>query len=85
MPIYFEELEKIIQKWYKLNQLEIPIKSPASWLSYKTFIKSAKKDMLEQIVKIFEKIDIKNVMVIPDLDKNGKFYIKITTPVKSKL
>tara|TARA_B110001450_G_C17317375_1_gene357951 strand:+ start:190 stop:447 length:258 start_codon:yes stop_codon:yes gene_type:complete len=85
MPIYFEELERIIQKWFKLCQIEVPIKSPASWVSYKTFIKSVKKDMLEQIVKIFEKIDIKNVIMIPDLDKNDRFYIKITTPVKSKL
>ena len=85
MPIYFEELERIIQKWFKLCQIEVPIKSPASWVSYKTFIKSVKKDMLEQIVKIFEKIDIKNVIMIPDLDKNDRFYIKITTPVKTKL
>tara|TARA_X000000368_G_C22430059_1_gene450034 strand:- start:82 stop:327 length:246 start_codon:yes stop_codon:yes gene_type:complete len=81
MPIYFEELEKIIQKWYKLNQLEIPIKEPASWLSYKTFIKSVKKDMLEKIVKIFEKVDIKNIMI---QDKNDRFYIRIK-PIKSKL
>tara|TARA_B110000208_G_scaffold161211_1_gene196764 strand:- start:237 stop:494 length:258 start_codon:yes stop_codon:yes gene_type:complete len=85
MPIYFEELEIIIQKWFKLCQLEVPIKSPASWVSYKSFMKSTKEDMLRQIIKIFENIDIKNVIMIPDLDKNGRFYIKITTPVKSKL
>lgn len=84
MPIYFKELEKIIQKWYKLNQFEISVKSPASWVSYKTFIKLVKKDMLEKIVKIFEKVDIKNIIIIPDLDKNDRFYIKIT-PIKSKL
>ena len=81
MPIYFEELEKIIQKWFKLCQLEVPIKSPASWVSYKTFIKLVKKDMLEKIVKIFEKVDIKNIMI---QDKNDRFYIRIK-PIKSKL
>jgi hypothetical protein len=84
MPIYFEELERIMQEWFKLCQLEVPIKSPASWVSYKSFVKSAKKDMMEKIMKIFENICVKNIIMIPDLDKNGRFYIKIT-PDKSKL
>ena len=84
MPIYFEELEIIMQKWCKLCQIEVPIKSPASLVSYKSFMKSAKKDMMEKIIKIFENIDVKNIIMLPDLDKNGRFYIKIT-PDKSKL
>jgi len=34
--------------------------------------------------KLFENICVKNITMIPDLDKNGRFYIKIT-PDKSKL
>jgi len=85
MPIYFEKLERIIRGWFKLCQLEEPIKSPASLVSYKSFMKSAKKDMIEKIMEIFENICVKNITMIPDLDKNGRFCIKITTPVKSKL
>jgi len=83
MPIYFEELEKIIQKWIKINQLQKPTKEAASWFVYKRLMQSSKKDMITNIIKVFESITIEDVKWnISNTVEKDKYFINIKSSIK---
>jgi len=84
MPLYFKELEKLIIKWYKINYTKKPNGSAASWVTYKTMLKYSKKDLLKNVIELFNKIEKNEITVIPDFDSNRNYYIKVE-PIQSKL
>ena len=75
MPLYFKELENIIIKWYKINYTTKPTGSAASWVTYKIMLTSAKKDLLKNVIELFNKIEQNEITVIPNSEVN--YYIKI--------
>jgi hypothetical protein len=84
MPLYFKELEKLIIKWYNINFIRKPTDSAASWVTYKTMLKSAKENLLKNVLNIFKQIEKNEITVIPGFDSAGNYYIKIQ-PTQSKL
>ena len=84
MPLYFKELENIIIKWYKINYTTKPTGSAASWVTYKIMLTSAKKDLLKNVIELFNKIEQNEITVIPDFDSEKNYYIKVE-PIQSKL
>ena len=84
MPLYFKELENIIIKWYKINYTKKPNGSAASWVTYKIMLTSAKKDLLKNVIELFNKIEQNEITVIPDFDSEKNYYIKVE-PIQSKL
>jgi|TARA_B100000795_G_C22546037_1_gene340635 hypothetical protein len=82
MPLYFKELEKLIINWYKFHNIKKPTDSAASWITYKSMLTSAKKDLLKNVIELFNKIEKNEITVIPDSEKN--YYIKVE-PIQSKL
>ena len=86
MPLYFKELEKAFIKWYNINNIKKPTDGPASWVTYKSMRKFAKKDLLKNVYELFNKIEKNEITVIPDLDSNGNYYIKVDKKkIQSKL
>ena len=78
MPLYFKELEKAFIKWYNINNIKKPTGDPASWVTYKSMRKFAKKKLLKSVLKLLKNIENYNIIVIPDLDSNGEnYYIKV--------
>ena len=75
MPLYFKELEKLIIKWYKIHHIKKPTDSAASWVTYKNMLTSAKKDLLKNVIELFNKIEQNEITVIPNSEVN--YYIKI--------
>jgi hypothetical protein len=84
MPLYFKELEKLIINWYKIHHIKKPTDSAASWVTYKNMLTSAKKDLLKNVIELFNKIEQNEITVIPDFDSNRNYYIKVE-PIQSKL
>ena len=77
MPLYFKELENVFIHWYKLYTIEKPRDCREAWVSYKSLQKNAKKKLLKDILKIFKNIEKKEFTVVPDLDKQNRFYIRV--------
>lgn len=75
MPLYFKELEKLIINWYKFHNIKKPTDSAASWITYKSMLSSAKKDLLKNVIELFNKIEENDITVVPDLE--GNYYIRI--------
>ena len=85
MPIYFDELEKIILKWIRINQLKKPTKEAASWFVYKHLMQSSKKDMITNIIKVFESITIEDVKWNISNSVKKDNYINIKSSIKRSL
>lgn len=86
MPLYFKELESAFVKWYNIYNIKKPTDSPASWITYKSMLKSTKKDLLKSILKLLKRIESYDIIVIPDLDSKGNYYIKVEPKkIQSKL
>jgi hypothetical protein len=86
MPLYFKELEKAFIKWYNINNIKKPTDGPASWVTYKSMRKFAKKDLLKSVLKLLKNIESYDIIVIPDLDSKGNYYIKVEPKkIQSKL
>ena len=82
MPLYFKELERVFLKWYKLYNIPKPTDCTASWVTYKSMQKNAKKTLIKKIIKLFNNIENSDINLVPDLDDENNFYIKI---IHSKL
>ena len=86
MTLYFKELEKVFIKWHKLHNIKKPTDGPASWVTYKSMRKFAKEDFLKSALKLLKKIESYDIIVIPDLDSKGNYYIKVDKKkIQSKL
>ena len=86
MPLYFKELELAFVKWYNIYNIKKPTDSPASWVTYKSMCKAAKKNLLKNVNELFNKIDKNEITVIPDLNVKDNFYIRIEpNKMQSKL
>jgi len=85
MPIYFDELEKIILKWIKINQLRKPTKEASSWVVYKHLMQSSKQDMIKNIIKVFESITIEDVKLNISNSVKKDDYINIKSSIKRSL
>jgi|SaaInlStandDraft_2_1057019.scaffolds.fasta_scaffold132809_2 hypothetical protein len=79
MPLYFKELELAFIKWYKIHYIKKPTDSAASWVTYKSMLKSAKKNLLKNINELFNKIEKNEIIVMPINPKyrHNEFYIRI--------
>jgi hypothetical protein len=77
MPLYFKELELAFVKWYNIYNIKKPTNCPASWVTYKSMLKSTKKDLLKNVNELFNKIEQNEITVIPDSDSKGNYYIKV--------
>ena len=55
MPLYFKELEKAFIKWYNINNIKKPTGDPASWVTYKSMRKFAKKKIVKIRIEIIKK------------------------------
>ena len=77
MPLYFKELELAFVKWYKIHHIKKQTDSAASWVTYKSMLKSAKKNLLKNVNNIFNKIEKNEITVVPNLDSKGNYYIKV--------
>jgi len=63
MPLYFKELEKVFIKWYKLFKMPKPRDSAASWITYKSMQRSAKKLLIKEMIIIFNNIENSDITV----------------------
>lgn len=87
MPLYFKELDEVFIKWYNIHNIKKPTDGPASWVTYKSMRKFAKKNLLKSVLKLLKNIENYNIIVIPDLDSKGRnYYIKVEpNKIQSKL
>ena len=79
MPIYCHDLSFIIKKWYDTLRLKKPENCRASLISYKSFMKESKKQFIENILKLLEKLAKGNITIIPINDKNEIIFIQPTS------
>lgn len=75
MPIYFKKLENILEKLIKTMTMKKPTNGRASWISYKSMQKAAKKTFLEELLEIFSEVDINNIS--EDNDTENEYTIRI--------
>ena len=74
MPIHFKQFERLLEKWLSFLMIQKPLKSPASWVSYKVMQKATKAQFMKDMSKLFDKLTQEDVKII---EKDGKkhFYI----------
>lgn len=77
MPIYFKEFENIIEKWVTILKMKKPTDDRASWYSYKSMQKAAKKTFLKELLEIFSEVDINSIIISEDNDTEKEYTIRI--------
>jgi hypothetical protein len=56
MPIVFQELEDLLEKWIKRVSIKIPKNSPATWLSFKIYVKKTNEYFIQKIIELISSI-----------------------------
>lgn len=74
MTIYFKDLEKKLDKWLFFLMTHKPKDSPASWVTYKSMQKAAKRQFIKEISELFDKLTQEDVKII---EKDGKKHFLI--------
>jgi len=79
MPIHFDQLEIILDKWLSFLMMQKPTNDAASWYTYKIMQKSTKIQFMKDMSDLFNKVTQEDVEII---EKNNKKYYVIN---RSKL
>jgi hypothetical protein len=56
MPIVFQELEDLMEKWIERVSIKIPKNSPATWLSFKIYVKKTNEYFIRKIIELISSI-----------------------------